>query len=105
MEALIPSARGQEAEETVCRVAGVAHNHGSFSGEAGDVCDLQGREWGTNDPSSCVHCALQCFHAVFSAASGPHSDAPGQDAFNGAPVQRAMWWVGEAFTCFSLQGK
>ena len=43
----IPSPRGQEAEQTVCGVAGVAHNHGRFSGEAGDVCDLQGREWGT----------------------------------------------------------
>src|SRR4029434_11081912 len=55
--------------------------------EGGGVCVLQGREWGTNYLTSCVHYALQCFPAVFSAATAPHSDAAGQDAFNGAPVE------------------
>lgn len=30
--------RWQEAEVIVCRVAGVAHNHSRFPGEAGTVC-------------------------------------------------------------------
>ena len=71
----------------MCRVAGVIHNQGSFPGEAGGVNVLQGREWGTNDLTSCVHYALQCFLAVFSPATAPHSDIAGQDAFNGAPVE------------------
>ena len=37
----IPSPRGQEAEQTVCGVAGFAHNHGCFSG---DVCVFH--QWG-----------------------------------------------------------
>ena len=77
------------------RVAGVAHNRGSFLGEAGGVCILQGGEWGTNDLSSCVHYALQCFPAVFRAATAPHSDAAGQDAFNGDPVRMCLVWVWE----------
>ena len=73
----------------MCGVAGVTRNRGSFPGEAGGVYVLQGREWewGTNDLTSCVHYALQCFPAVFSTATAPHSDAAGQDAFNGAPVE------------------
>src|SRR4029434_529219 len=61
----------------------------AFPREAGGVYVLQGREWewGTNDLTSCVHYALQCFSAVFSTATAPHSDAAGQDAFNGAPVE------------------
>ena len=68
-------------------VVGVAHNHGCFSGVAGDVCVFQGRELCTDDPSSWVHHALQCLPAVFSAAPAPHRDTAGQDAFNGAPVE------------------
>ena len=56
-------------------------------GEAGGVCVLQGRVWGTNDFTSCVYYALQCFPAVFSATTAPHSDAAGQDDFNGTPVE------------------
>jgi len=78
----------------VCGVAGVAHNRGSFLGEAGGVCILQGGEWGTNDLSSCVHYALQCFPAVFSAATAPHSDAAGQDAFNGALLECVQYGYG-----------
>src|SRR4029434_2428575 len=44
-------------------------------------------EWGTDDLTSCVQYALQCFPAVCSTATAPHSDAAGQDAFNGAPVE------------------
>lgn len=36
-EAPISSSRRQEAEQTVCRVAGVARNRGGFTGEAGGV--------------------------------------------------------------------
>ena len=73
----------------MCGVAGVTRNQGSFPGEVGGVYVLQGREWewGTNDLTSCVHYALQCFPVVFSTATAPHSDAAGQHAFNGAPVE------------------
>ena len=80
----------------MCRVAGVTRNRGSFPGEAGVVYVFRGREWewGTNDLTSCVHYALQFFPAVFSTATAPHSDAAGQDAFNGAPVECVQDWYG-----------
>ena len=71
----------------MCGVAGFTHNRGGFPGEAGGVSVLQGREWGTNDLTSCVYYPLQFFPAVCSAATAPHSDAAGQDAFNGALVE------------------
>ena len=64
----------------MCRVAGVAQNRGRFEGEVGVINVLQEGERGTNDPSSCVHDALQGF---------PHSDTAGQDALNGALVESA----------------
>ena len=75
-------------------MAGVTHNHGRFSGEAGDVCDLQGSEWGTNDPSAvftmrCNAFLLYSCCMISSAASAPHSDGARQDASNGAPVECA----------------
>lgn len=68
----------------MCGVAGVTRNRGSFPGEAGGVYVLQGREWewGTNDLTSCVHYALQCFPAVFSTATAPHSDRGYMDSNN-----------------------
>ena len=65
------------------------------------VLDGGGREGerGTNDLTSCVHYALQCFPAVFSTATAPHSDAAGQDAFNGAPVE----CVQDGYGSFLLQ--
>ncbi len=73
----------------MCGVAGVAHDQDCFAGEAGDIYVLRGGEWGNNDLSSCVHCALQGFPVVVSAAPAPHSDTAGQDALNGVPVECA----------------
>lgn len=73
-EAVVPSPWRQEDEQTVCGVAGVAHNHGCFSGEAGGEYVLQGGECGTYGLSSCVLYALRGFPVVVSAAPAPHSD-------------------------------
>ena len=89
MQAPIPSSRGQEGEQTVSGMAGLAHNPGRFAGEASAVCVLHGGEWGTDDLCSCVNHALQGFPAVFSAAPAPHGDAAEQDALNGASVECA----------------
>ena len=48
----------------------------------------KGREWGTKDLTSCVHYALHCFLAVFSAATASHSD-PIQ--FKSKRKQAALW--------------
>ena len=80
----------------MCGVAGVAHNCGGFAGEAGVINVLQRGEWGTNDPSSCVHDALQSFPVVVGAAPAPHSDTAGQNALNGAPVESAQDGWGSA---------
>ena len=58
----------------MCGVAGVAHNGGHFAGEVGVINVLQEGEWGINDPSSCVHDALQGFPVLVGAAPTPHSD-------------------------------
>ena len=72
----------------------ITHNCGRLAGEAGGVNVLQGGEWSTNNPSSCVHYALQGFPIIFSAASAPHSDTAGEDALNGASVECGHdgWW-------------
>lgn len=73
----------------MCGVAGVAHDHGRFAGEAGGVYVLQGGECVTDDLSGRVHYALQGFPVVVSAAPAPHGDTAGQDALDGAPVECA----------------
>lgn len=45
----------------MCRVTGIAHNHGRFLGEVGIVCVLQGGKWATDGLPSCGHYALQGF--------------------------------------------
>ena len=50
---------------------------------------LGGRGGGTDDLLSCSHYALQGSPTGCSAAAVPHSDAAGQDALGGSPVEGA----------------
>ena len=65
---------GQEAEEAVVGMGGVARNAEYFAGQVCAVNVLEGGQGGTDDLLSCSRCALQGLPAGCSAAI-PHSDA------------------------------
>lgn len=87
IETPVPSSRGQDAEQIVSGVACIAYNYDCFAGGAGGVYVFQGGEWCTNDPSSCVHYALQGSPVVVSAAPAPQSATAGKNTLNGSLVE------------------
>ena len=73
----------------MCWVGGVACDSEGFAGQACIVNVLEGREGGSNDLLRRSHRAPQDLPAGRRAAPVPHGDAAGQDALDGAPVERA----------------
>lgn len=67
------------------RMGYITHNSDCIAREAGGVYVFQGGEWCTNDPSSCVHYALQGSLVVVSAAP---AHTAGTNALNCFPVER-----------------
>ncbi len=59
-------------------------------GFAGASCKenvQDGRERGTDDLCSCVHCPLEGLAVCCTTVAVPDSDAAGQHALNGSPVE------------------
>ncbi len=69
------------------RVVWVLHNTGSFTGASCKENVQDGGERGTDDLCSCVHCPLEGLVICCTAVSVPDSDATGQHALNGSPVE------------------
>ena len=69
-------------------MSGITSDPGGSAGEAGGVNVLEGCEGDTNDPLSCFHDVLQRLAAGRGAGTVPHCDAAGEDALNGASVER-----------------
>lgn len=94
---VVPSTRGQDAEQIVSGVGCITHNDDCLVGQAGGIYVFQGGEWCTNDPSSYVQlewAILQASPVVVSAAPAPHSDTAGENALNGSPAEHGYngWW-------------
>ncbi len=60
---------------------------GSFTGASCKENIQDGRERGTDDLYSCVHCPLEGLALCCTTVPVPDSDAAGQHALNGSPVE------------------
>ncbi len=65
----------------------VLHDTGSFTGAPCKENIQDGGGRGTDDFFSCVHCPLEGLAACCTTVPAPDSDAAGQHALNGSPVE------------------
>ncbi len=66
---------------------GWGHDTGSFTGASCKENVQDGVERGTNDLCSCVNCPLEGLAVCCTTVPVPDSDAVGQRALNGSPVE------------------
>ncbi len=73
---------------------GVLHNTICFAGASCKENIQDGGERGSDDLCSCVHCPLERLAVCCTTVPVPDSDAGGQHAFNGSPVESGEdgWW-------------
>ncbi len=69
------------------RMGGVLHNTIGFAGASCKENVQDGGERGTDDLCSCVHCPLEGLAVCCTTVPVPDSDAAGQHAHNGSPVE------------------
>ncbi len=68
-------------------MGGVLHDTISFTGASCKENVQDGGERGTDDFCSCVHCPLEGLVVCCTIVLVPDSDAAGQHALNGSPVE------------------
>ncbi len=68
-------------------MGGVLHDTGSFTGASCKENVQDGGERGTDGLCSCVHCPLEGLAVCCTTLPIPDSDAAGQYALSGSPVE------------------
>ncbi len=79
-------------------MGGVLRDTGSFTGASCKENVQDGGERGTDDLCSCVHCLLEGLAVCCSTVSIPDSEAAGQHALNGSPVESGEDGCRETYT-------
>ncbi len=78
---------GGAGSETVGGMGGVLHDTFCFAGASCKENIQDGGERGPNDFCSGVHCSLEGLAVCCTTVPVPDSDAAGQHALNGSPVE------------------
>ncbi len=77
-------------------MGGFLHDTIGFAGASCNENIQNGGERDADDLCSCVHCLLECLVVCCTTVPVPDSDAAGQHALNGSPVESGEDGWGEA---------